>query len=218
MVKSDAKYIPALGFASLTFLYDPLVRLTTREKTFKNALVEQVEIKPGQKILDVGCGTATLTIGLKRTYLEAVVHGLDGDPKILSIAGRKIEREKIEVLLEQGFSYDLPYNDGSFDAVVSSLFFHDLTPENKKRTLREIWRVLKPNGQLHVADWGIPQNRIMATVSKFIEWLDGATVTDSFQGLLAKYAVETGFDEVRETGYFNTMFGTIRLFGAVKEI
>ncbi len=217
-VKYDAKYITALGYDSLTFLYDPVVRLTTREKTFKAQFIEQVDLKAEQKVLDVGCGTGTLAIALKRSCRAASVHGLDGDPKILSIAGGKIERANIEIFLEQGFSYDLPYEDETFDTVVSSLFFHHLTPENKKQTLREIWRVLKPQAQLHIADWGIPHNRFMATLSKFIERLDGATVTDSFQGLLATYAAETGFEEIRETAYFNTMFGTIRLFAARKEI
>lgn len=215
-MEKNHKYIPALGFDSLTFLYDPVVRLTTRERRFKAALVKLAKLKPRQKVLDVGCGTATLAIALKKACPQATVHGLDGDGRILSIAWRKTQKEKVEVFLEQGFSFDMPYEASSFDCVVSSLFFHHLTPENKKRTLREIWEVLKPNGELYVADWGKPQNLLMRFVSKFIEGLDGATTKDSFQGLLSDYAVETGFDEVCEAGYLNTMFGTIRLLQAKK--
>ena len=215
MAKNE-KYVPALSFDSLTFLYDPIVRWTTRENEFKTKLVEQANVQAEQKVLDVGCGTATLTIALKKSCPEAAVHGLDGDGKILSIARKKIQRENVEVFLEQGFSNSLPYESGSFDCVVSSLFFHHLTPENKKETLREIWRVLKPNGDLHIADWGKPQNLLMVLLSKPIEWLDGATVKDSFQGLLAGYLAETNFDAVRETARFNTFFGTNRLLRAKK--
>lgn len=215
MAKNE-KYVPALSFDSLTFLYDPIVRWTTRENEFKTKLVEQANVQAEQKVLDVGCGTATLTIALKKSCPEAAVYGLDGDGKILSIARKKIQRENVEVFLEQGFSNSLPYESGSFDCVVSSLFFHHLTPENKKETLREIWRVLKPNGDLHIADWGKPQNLLMVLLSKPIEWLDGATVKDSFQGLLAGYLAETNFDAVRETARFNTFFGTNRLLRAKK--
>ena len=211
------RYIPALGFDSLTFFYDPVVRWTTREKEFKTRLVEQVGIKAGQNVLDGGCGTATLTIALKQSCPQAVVHGLDGDAKILSIASGKMSRENAEIFLGQGFSDSLPYENGSFDCVVSSLFFHHLTPESKKQTLREICRVLKPSGELHIADWDKPQNLPTRVASKFIEWLDGATTRDSFQGLLLNYIVTTGFVEARETAYFNTAFGTIRILQAKKE-
>ncbi len=210
------KYVPALSFGSLTFLYDPIVRWTTREKEFKTRLVDQADVKAGQKILDVGCGTATLAIALKKRCTAAIVHGLDGDPKILAIARRKTQRENIKVFLEQGISYSLPYENASFDCVVSSLFFHHLTPENKKNTLREIWRVMKPKGSLHIADWGKPDGRLMVLASKPVEWLDGPTVKDSFQGLLASYLTETGFDEVAETARFNTFFGTTQLLRAKK--
>ena len=76
--------------------------------------------------------------------------------------------------------------------------------------------MLKPNGELHIADWGKPQNLLMVLLSKPIEWLDGATVKDSFQGLLAGYLAETNFDAVRETARFNTFFGTNRLLRAKK--
>lgn len=216
-MKKNEKYVPALSFDSLTFLYDPIVRWTTREKEFKTKLVEQANVQAEQKVLDVGCGTATLTIALKKSCPEAAVHGLDGDGKILSIARKKIERENIEIFLEQGFSNSLPYESDSFDCAVSSLFFHHLTTENKKKTLREIWRVLKPNGELHIADWGKPTNLLMKIASLPVEWLDGTTAKDSFQGMLQNLIAEAGFKEIIETARFDSIFGTIRLQQAQKK-
>jgi SAM-dependent methyltransferase len=114
-------------------------------------------------------------------------------------------------------SFNLPYADESFDRVVSSLFFHHLTRENKLKTLREVWRVLKRGGGLHIADWGLPANFLMQIASRGIELLDGAeTTSDNFKGLLPKLTAEAGFESVAEINYYNTLFGTIRLLESHK--
>ncbi len=147
------KYIPALSYDWLTPFYDTAVRLTTREKVFKKALVEQAKIKANHRVLDLACGTGTLTILIKNTQPQAAVVGIDGDAKILEIAKTKAKESGVEIQFDKGMSFDLPYEDESFDRVVSSLFFHHLTRENKLKTLREVKRVLKSNGEFHIADW-----------------------------------------------------------------
>src|SRR3989304_3553043 len=97
-----APYIPALKYGWLTSLYDPLLRWVVRESTFKRHLVEQARIKKGQRILDLGCGTATLTIIIKRTHPESEVVGLDGDPRILEIARAKVAKAVLDITLNQG--------------------------------------------------------------------------------------------------------------------
>ena len=57
------------------------------------------------------------------------------------------------MLLDQGFSDQLPYEKGSFDRVLSSFMFHHLTEEVKKKTLNEVLRVLKPGGSFHLLDF-----------------------------------------------------------------
>jgi ubiquinone/menaquinone biosynthesis C-methylase UbiE len=86
-----------------------------------------------------------------------------------------------------------------------------LTRENKLKTLREIKRVLKQNGEFHIADWGFPANPLMKGSSYLIQLLDGSeTTADSFNGLLPKLIVDVGFETVKETNYYNSLFGTIR--------
>lgn len=167
-------------------------------------------------MLDLGCGTATLTLAIKRSVPTATIRGLDGDTKILRIARDKVRRAGVEISLDEGMSYELPYDDGDFDRVVSSLFFHHLTPEDKLRTLREVWRVLQPGGELHIADWGEPHNLLMGVASLPVRWLDGATTADSFGGLLPRYLSETGFTDVSAGEHYATLFGTLRLYRAVK--
>ena len=210
-------YLPAVRYERLTALYDPLVRWTTREQAFKAALVRQTGLQPGWRVLDLGCGTATLTLALQRAQPRAQLSGLDGDPAILHLARVKIRQAGLPIIFDEALSDDLPYPDAAFDVVVSSLFFHHLTPENKRRTLAEVWRVLRPGGTLHVADWGRPAHCLMGWASLGIQLLDGfATTSDSFAGHLPVLTQEAGFAGVTETQHFNTLFGTIRLLAAHK--
>lgn len=211
------KYIPALSYDWLTRIYDPLVRLTTREIAFKRTLIEQADIQAGQRVLDLACGTGTLAVLIKRKYPLTEVLGIDGDPRILAIAIRKAEQNRVEIDFEEGMSSELPYADESLDRVLSSLFFHHLTRKNKLITLREVFRVLKPDGELHIADWGSPANFFMRIASQGIRMLDGAETTDdNFSGLLPSLVTETGFHGAETSNYFNSLFGTIRLIEAKK--
>lgn len=190
--------------------------MTTREKLFKGKLAEQIEIIPNGRLLDLACGTATLTIALKQKFPQAEIHGLDGDAKILRIARDKASNNKAEIIFTEAFSTELPYPDNYFDAVVSSLFFHHLTPENKLKTLKETQRVLKPDGNLYIADWGKSANLLMKIASLPIQWLDGATTKDSYQGKLPELMTEAGFSNIIETADYNTVLGTLRLHRAEK--
>lgn len=214
---NNERFVPALGYDLLTAFYDPIVRVTTREKKFKKALLRQGRVEPGQKVLDLACGSGTLAILIKQTFPGTEITGIDGDPKILQIARHKTDRAGLDIRFDTGMSHALPYSDESFDRVVSSLFFHHLTRDKKLQTLKETKRVLKSYGELHVADWGLPANGLMGLMSRFIQALDGYETTgDNFRGLLPELIIEAGFDAVEETGYFNTVVGTIRLCRSVK--
>ncbi len=211
----NEKYIPALSYDLLTPFYDSVVRLTTREDAFKKALVEQSRVSAASRVLDLACGTGTLTVLIKNAAPDAEVIGIDGDAKILKIAEKKAKIVGTDVCFDEGMSFALPYQDESFDRVFSSLFFHHLTRENKLKTFREVRRVLKPNGEFHVADWGLPAHLPMRFASRLIQLLDGhETTADSFNGLLPKLMTDEGFENIEETNYYNSLFGTIRLHKA----
>lgn len=210
-------YIPALSYDWLTPFYDPVMRLTTRENAFKKALIKQSRVEDALRVLDLACGMGTLTVWIKNAAPQAEVVGIDGDPKILKIAREKARAGNFEVRFDEGMSFDLPYADETFDRVVSSLFFHHLTRENKLKTLIEVKRVLKPKGEFHVADWGLPANLLMKFSSSLIGLLDGLdTTADNFNGLLPALMREAGFEKIEETNRYNTFFGTIRLHKAHK--
>jgi ubiquinone/menaquinone biosynthesis C-methylase UbiE len=210
-------YVPALRFDWLTPYYDAIVGVTTRERKFKQALIRQANIQAGQHVLDLASGTGTLAIWAKQSQPLATVTGIDGDATILSIATRKAMKANVAVQFDQGFSYSLPYPDAHFDRALSSLFFHHLTWLNKQRTARELFRVLKPGAQLHVADWGYPDNALMRGLFLSIQLLDGVENTqDNVSGRLVQLFADTGFSEVTQRQTFNTIYGTMALYSAVK--
>jgi ubiquinone/menaquinone biosynthesis C-methylase UbiE len=206
-------YVPALRVRWLTPLYDTLVGLTTRERTFKGRLLSQADVRPGMRVLDLGCGTGTLAIWLKRRVPGATVVGLDGDPDVLAIARGKAARQGVEIELRQGVSYALPYPAGAFDRVLSSLFFHHLVPDQKRRTLAEVHRVLAPGGELHVADWGRPGGRMMHVLFWSIRLVDGfANTADHVAGRLPDYFRDAGFEAVELRSQLPTPYGTMALY------
>lgn len=213
----EARYVPALGFRWLTPAYDAVVAATSRERTFKRALIEQASARRRERVLDLACGTGTLAIWMKTADPEAEVVGIDGDPAILEIASRKAARANVAVTLDQGLSHDLPYPAAHFDCVVSSLFFHHLSWADKQRTVREVFRVLRPGGELHVADWGRAGNFVMRGLFLLVQALDGfETTRDNVAGRLVELFEHGGFVEVTQRRAFATMFGTLALYSAVK--
>jgi len=152
MARTGKAYLPAAGHDWALPLYDPFVKLAGGEPT-RLALIEQAAIRPGHRVLEIGCGTGSVLVLVKRRHPDAEVVGLDPDPKALARARRKAARASVSVALDQGFSGDMHYPDRSFDRVLSSFMFHHLDKVEKERTLGEVRRVLKPGGVFHMVDF-----------------------------------------------------------------
>lgn len=210
----STSYIPALSFKRLTPIYDSFTSWTMREHTFKKALIAQANIGKGQRVLDLGCGTATLAIQMKQAQPEAEVFGIDIDPEMLAMGRAKVQTAGLIIALDEGSVFQLPYPANSFDRVLSSLVMHHLTTGNRHRALAEAFRVLKPGGELHIADYGKPHRFSMRLVSKIMRHLE--QTADLIDGLLPEMIRRAGFIDDEAPGNFTTVFGTLTLYKAKK--
>jgi len=115
-------------------------------------MIKLAGLRDGHRVLDVGCGTGNLLRSTGRRHRKVELVGLDPDPKMLARAGRKARRVRLTMRLDRGFAQELPYPDGSFDRVFSSLMLHHLDTASKDELLSEVRRVLRPDGMLVLAD------------------------------------------------------------------
>src|SRR5262249_106346 len=131
-------YIPAAGHDWTLPLYDPLVKLLGGDSA-RRVLVEQAGLRPGDRVLEIGCGTGALLMLISRAQPALELTGLDPDAKALQRARRKARTAPTAMRLDRGFSDALPYPDASFDRVFSCFMLHHLEGADEKvRTLREV--------------------------------------------------------------------------------
>jgi SAM-dependent methyltransferase len=212
------EYVHALGWRFLNRLYDPLLRLSMPERRFKRDLLQNAALVPGHCVLDLGCGTGTLLLMARRSCGGLrVAAGVDGDIHILSLARHKARRTRTPLSLVAGNAGALPFRDMTFDRVLTSLVLHHLTRDEKRAALREVFRVLIPAGELHIADWGPPDTSLMRLAARPVAVLDGRQrVADNLAGWLPRLCEEAGFRDVGDRARFSTVFGTLVLYRAVK--
>jgi ubiquinone/menaquinone biosynthesis C-methylase UbiE len=214
---AEERYVPALGLRCLTPAYDTVVRTMTRERRVKRALIEQARLSPGFRVLDLATGTGTLAIWMKQGEPRLDVVAIDGDADVLEIARRKAGRAALVIEWLQALAQHLPLPTAHFDRVVSSLFFHHLSADAKLRTAREVFRVIKPGGELHVADWGRPTGPAMRGLFFAVQLLDGFENTrDNVEGKLVPLFQQAGFVDVVAGASFDTALGTIVLYRGTK--
>jgi len=211
-------FTPALGHPALSAFYDPAIALLTRERVWRARLLEQVAPKSGETIVDLGCGTGSFAVSLAQRAPGTRIIGVDPDSDILRRAEAKAAAAGQDIRFVEGFSRDVAalLGEGVVDKVVSSLVFHQLPMEEKRRGLAASLRALKPGGSLHIADYG-RQTGAMRLLFRVVQSLDGYENTQSnADGVLPDLIREAGFIEVRETGVLPTLTGAIAFHRAVR--
>lgn len=166
MAEQAKSYIPAAGSDWLLPLYDPVAKLMGIEKA-QRVLLDQATLRPLSRVLDIGCGTGSFCILVKRLYPDSEIVGLDPDAKALARARRKSKQTGVDIQFDQGFSESLPYGDATFDYLFSSMMFHHLQLKDKEKTMREVRRVLKPGGLFAMVDFTEPESAIGRVLTAF---------------------------------------------------
>lgn len=137
--------------------YDVLVRVLTlgRESALREKMIDLASLKPGETVLDVGCGTGTLAIAAGRHVgSSGKVYGIDASPEMIARAGKKAGKAGQGIEFRNASIEALPFQDAQFDVVLSTLILHHLPRQVRENGLREIRRVLKTGGRVLVVDFG----------------------------------------------------------------
>ncbi len=206
-------FTPALGRPGLTGAYDLAIRVLTRERTWRSALLSQLAPANGEAILDVGCGTGTFALLVKRAAPGARVVGLDPDPAVLEIAAAKARRAGVEIEWRRGFAEDATGSGAEFDKTVSSLVFHQVPLEGKRRGIEAMARAVRPGGEVHIADYARQRSWAMRQLFRIVQRLDGeentgANASGAIEQILARLDARAG----AATGSVRTATGEISLF------
>ena len=192
--------------------YDGLVNILTlgHARRLRALTVDQALLKPGEKVLDVGCGTGGVTIPAKlQVGKTGEAAGIDPAPEMIAVATRKASRMGLNIDFRIGVIEALPYPDATFDAVTSSLMMHHLPEHLQVKGLAEIRRVLKPGGRLLIAD-------MMRSGASLHERL--FTSLTLHQGHGTRFGIEdlpklleaAGFEEIKQLDEHFVVIGFVR--------
>ncbi len=144
--------------------YEFFTRLLGLGPTGPNSrmVIELANIQPGDSVLDVGCGTGSLTLAAQsHAGPRAKVYGIDASPEMIEAAREKASRSGLPVVFDLGLMERIAFPEATFDVVISRLAIHHLPDDLKLRAFAEILRVLKPGGHLLIADFMPPANPVL---------------------------------------------------------
>lgn len=211
-VSGDRHYLPGMGLSFLLPLYDPVTRMMGIGAVHRR-LAEQAELDSAQRVLEIGCGTGNLALLIKQRSPHLDVVGLDPDAKALARAARKAGRAGVDLRLDRGFADELPYPDGSFDRVLSALMFHHLEAASRLATLREVRRVLRPGGSLHLVDFGGDSDhpKGLARMARRSHKMD-----DNWGDRIPALMRDAGFSEPRQTAQQAKAIGPLAYYRATR--
>jgi len=185
-----------------------------KETLIKSRLITQLSPQDNERILDFGCGTGTLTLMIKKAGPGCSVYGIDIDHQALEIAEKKARHDGVDIQLIQYDGTVLPFANEKFDKLVSSLVLHHLPKEEKIPVLRELYRVLKRGGELHVLDFGIQRSVYTRFITSILKGLE--PIEDNILGRIPGYLIISGFEGVEELHSENTLFGTVSFLRSKK--
>jgi ubiquinone/menaquinone biosynthesis C-methylase UbiE len=181
--------------------YDPITQyvLPPYEPWVRQGLISEIDIQP-QRLLDLGCGTGSMTIPLKQAFPGTKVTGLDLSPYMLAVAEDRSRYAGVDIEWKHGTATELSqFESGSFDLITAALLFHETPPAITQAILAESYRLLTPGGKILILDGN-------QSTLRSLEWLNNVFEEPYIQayaaGNLDAWLGRAGFDRVRTKDVF----------------
>lgn len=214
MTKSRAReFTPAAGRLAGVGSYDLLIRIFTREEAWRPLLLGRISRQAGQRILEVGCGTGTLAAAVKAFQPAAEVTAVDPDGAVLNLARAKAAAAGVSVDFRCGFLDQLDLSQGSFDTVYCSLVLHQVPPKVKVELIDGMISLLKPGGELHIADYARQRGLMRVLFRLTVQLTDGVADTQpNADGCLEELLQDQRLQELSPDESVMTPSGRIALF------
>ncbi|RMD75999.1 MAG: methyltransferase domain-containing protein [Lentisphaerae bacterium] len=188
-----------LDYAAPVYDFLEPLCLFGRQARILTDLLDALSPLPHHKLLDVGCGTGALTAQVAEKLDPAqggYIVGIDAAARMIAAAREK--RAFPGCRFEVAAAENLPFDDATFDAAFSTMFFHHVPADLKLAALREIYRTLIPGGVLCIVDMHKPTTVLGALISHFSRWLlMQPQIAENIHGILPDLIREAGFDEVK---------------------
>lgn len=154
----------------------------------------RLQLKSGQRLVDVGCGTGTDLEKLLARYGESVeLYGAEPSEDMLKQMPPKVAKSQ-NVHLARATADNLPYTDNFFDYITCSLVLHHVSDDDRQKALREMRRVLKPGGTVLIKDWGQPRGNFGRVAAWF--WRNHAYVSQNTSRDWPALLEQAGFGQV----------------------
>jgi ubiquinone/menaquinone biosynthesis C-methylase UbiE len=149
--------------------YDSYMRTMTlgRERALRDLTVSLAGVKPGDAVLEVGCGTGTLTLAAKRRAgPTGKVYGIDIIPTMIELSQRKAAQANLDVTFQAGGIDDIPFPASQFDVVMCSFMIFHMSDGVRRKGIAEIYRVLKPGGRWLALDLALPAQPVQRAIAQ----------------------------------------------------